>query len=239
MLTKLGMKKAKNKYGFHSSSQDNSQTTEHDSPDSSNLKHSVSSASSTNAHFLTTHNYLQPPPPASNQYSQLLSNSSGISSSSTRLNSASSINLSRKPTHGKADAGIIRVYIPSDSSNEAKFTNYKSLIANSSSTTSDILQQSLQKYNINMTTIASYALYDVVGTVVTLSSRVDDPKIPTEQFMELYARVLTETEKPLFIEKLWSPKDGYSWVLELAENERIDLFIRKYLFQACFSRSKV
>ena len=48
--------------------------------------------------------------------------------------------------HGKADAGIIRVYFP-DSSNEAKFTNYKSLIANSSSKTSDILQQSLQKYS--------------------------------------------------------------------------------------------
>lgn len=110
MLSKLGIKKAKNKYGFNSQP-DTSHTTDHDSPDSPNLKHSVSSASSTNAHFLTTHNYLQPPPPASNQYSQLLSNSSGVSvsnnnlnhplkssSSSTHLSSSSSVNLSRKPT---------------------------------------------------------------------------------------------------------------------------------------------
>ena len=50
--------------------------------------------------------------------------------------------------HGKADTGILRVYFPDDSSNEAKFTNYKSLMANSNSTTVDILQQSLQKYRI-------------------------------------------------------------------------------------------
>ena len=45
--------------------------------------------------------------------------------------------------------------------------------------------------------------------------------------MELYARVLTETEKPLFIEKLWSPKDGYSWFLELAEIKELTLFFTK------------
>ena len=49
--------------------------------------------------------------------------------------------------HGKADAGIIRVYYPDSENNEAKFTNYKSLMANSSSTTTDILEQSLQKYS--------------------------------------------------------------------------------------------
>ena len=99
MLSKLGIKKAKQKYGFQ---QDTGQNNyDHDIPETS-LRHSVSSASSTNAHFLTTHNYLQPPPPASNQYSQLLSNSSGVSLSNNNLSAtvaaAHANNLSRKPT---------------------------------------------------------------------------------------------------------------------------------------------
>ena len=109
MLSKLGIKKAKNKYGFD---RDVTQSTEHEFTDS-NLKHTSSSASSTNAHFLTTHNYLQPPPPASNQYSQLLSSSSTISNSINTINKSTvslhhsnSIHLSRKPT--KRDEKLVR-----------------------------------------------------------------------------------------------------------------------------------
>ena len=81
---------------------------------------------------------------------------------------------------------------------------------------------STEKRSINLfSKHSSYELYDVVGTVVKLSSQVDDPNIPTEQFMELYSRVLSETEKPLFIEKLWSPKDGYNKCKKMKQTQNL------------------
>ena len=115
---------------------------------------------------------------------------------------------------------IVRVYFPQE---QSKFTNYKSIRATSTSTTTEVLTQALIKYRIPEEEYCTYELFDVVGTIVKLTAQIDDPTglIPQEQFMELYSRNMNELERPMFIQDLWQAKEGYERRFELRQNAQI------------------
>ena len=127
------------------------------------------------------------------------------------------------------DRGIVRIYFPDS---DHKFTNYKSIMANISTNTEHILKSTLDKYNI-IESLESYKLFDVVGTVVKLTAKIDDPLIPEEQFIELYSRPMEFNEKPLFVQSLWTPNDGYLRRFELRRvmNKTISLNKAKDLYE--------
>jgi hypothetical protein len=167
-------------------------------------------APTVSSHTLTEESFLPPTKP--------MVNSAALQTTTSETNSKLSAYNNTSPPN------LVRIYLEKRAESAQKYSNYKAVLAKPDASTTDLLLNALTKYGIILHTNSEeeteiiscqYELFDVVGTVVKLPSRPDDPLMPEEQFVELYARNLADEERPLMIQNLWQPRDGYTRRFEI------------------------
>ncbi|XP_075422068.1 ras-associating and dilute domain-containing protein isoform X2 [Ascaphus truei] len=91
-------------------------------------------------------------------------------------------------------------------------THYKSVLATASSSTQELVKEALERYAVSKVQADQYVLCDVVGKLVGSH----------KQWAPECLRVLGDSEKPLVIQDLWKPKEGYSRRLELRKRSEVE-----------------
>ncbi|XP_030912415.1 ras-associating and dilute domain-containing protein [Geospiza fortis] len=97
--------------------------------------------------------------------------------------------------------GILKIF----GGNICAGTNYKSVLVTGSSGARELVKEALERYGLSQLSAAQYALCDVIGRF----------QGPEKQWQTEGLRVLGDHEKPLLIQDLWKPREGFSRRLEL------------------------
>ena len=96
---------------------------------------------------------------------------------------------------------------------------YKSVLASCRSTALELVKQALERYGLPAQYYRKFVLCDVVGNYVKESCILDggvfDETTACETWERIYARVLSDKDKPLLMQKFWKPLDGCSRRYEL------------------------
>ncbi|XP_066496790.1 LOW QUALITY PROTEIN: ras-associating and dilute domain-containing protein [Tiliqua scincoides] len=90
-------------------------------------------------------------------------------------------------------------------------THYKSVLATASSSAQELVKEALERYGLDKASSVHYVLCDVIGRFVGLE----------KQWQMEGLRVLRDHEKPLLIQDLWKPREGFSRRFEL--RKRLDV----------------
>ncbi|NXC51437.1 RADIL protein, partial [Penelope pileata] len=104
--------------------------------------------------------------------------------------------------------GILKIF----GGNICAGTNYKSVLATSSSGARELVKEALERYGLSQRSAAQYALCDVIG-------RFEGPE---KRWHTEGLRVLGDHEKPLLIQDLWKPREGFSRRLELRRRAEVE-----------------
>ncbi|XP_070617410.1 ras-associating and dilute domain-containing protein [Erythrolamprus reginae] len=91
-------------------------------------------------------------------------------------------------------------------------THYKSVLATSSSSAQELLKEALERYGLSRVDVSHYVLCDVVGTFA------DSEK----QWRMEGLRILRDHERPLLIQDLWKPREGFSRRFELRKRSEVE-----------------
>ncbi|NWS58967.1 RADIL protein, partial [Chunga burmeisteri] len=91
-------------------------------------------------------------------------------------------------------------------------TNYKSVLATGSSGARELVKEALERYGLSQLSAGQYALCDVIG-------RFEGPE---KRWQMEGLRVLGDHEKPLLIQDLWKPREGFSRRLELRKRAEVE-----------------
>nr|XP_056722262.1 LOW QUALITY PROTEIN: ras-associating and dilute domain-containing protein [Euleptes europaea] len=91
-------------------------------------------------------------------------------------------------------------------------THYKSVLATASSSAQELVKEALERYGLNKVNAGHYVLCDVVGRFVG----------PEKQWQMDGLRVLRDNEKPLLIQDLWKPREGFSRRFELRKRSEVE-----------------
>ncbi|KFP21786.1 Ras-associating and dilute domain-containing protein, partial [Egretta garzetta] len=97
--------------------------------------------------------------------------------------------------------GVLKIF----GGNICAGTNYKSVLATGSSGARELVKEALERYGLSQLSAGQYALCDVIG-------RFEGPE---KRWQTEGLRVLGDHEKPLLIQDLWKPREGFSRRLEL------------------------
>uniref|UniRef100_A0A8C3V0Q7 Ras-associating and dilute domain-containing protein n=1 Tax=Catharus ustulatus TaxID=91951 RepID=A0A8C3V0Q7_CATUS len=104
--------------------------------------------------------------------------------------------------------GILKIF----GGNICAGTNYKSVLVTGSSGARELVKEALERYGLSQLSAAQYALCDVIGRF----------QGPDKQWHTEGLRVLGDHEKPLLIQDLWKPREGFSRRLELRRRAEVE-----------------
>lgn len=104
--------------------------------------------------------------------------------------------------------GILKIF----GGNICAGTNYKSVLVTGSSGTRELVKEALERYGLSQLSAGQYALCDVIGRF----------QGPEKQWQTEGLRVLGDHEKPLLIQDLWKPREGFSRRLELRRRAEVE-----------------
>ncbi|XP_021266671.1 ras-associating and dilute domain-containing protein isoform X2 [Numida meleagris] len=104
--------------------------------------------------------------------------------------------------------GILKIF----GGNICAGTNYKSVLATGSSGARELVKEALERYGLSQLNAGQYALCDVIG-------RFEGPE---KRWQTEGLRVLGDHEKPLLIQDLWKPREGFSRRLELRRRAEVE-----------------
>ncbi|NXQ33406.1 RADIL protein, partial [Alaudala cheleensis] len=104
--------------------------------------------------------------------------------------------------------GILKIF----GGNICAGTNYKSVLVTGSSGARELVKEALERYGLSQLSAGQYALCDVIGRF----------QGPERQWHTEGLRVLGDHEKPLLIQDLWKPREGFSRRLELRRRAEVE-----------------
>ncbi|XP_009992019.1 PREDICTED: ras-associating and dilute domain-containing protein [Chaetura pelagica] len=104
--------------------------------------------------------------------------------------------------------GVLKIF----GGNICAGTNYKSVLATGSSGARELVKEALERYGLSQRSAGQYALCDVIG-------RFEGPE---KRWQTEGLRVLGDHEKPLLIQDLWKPREGFSRRLELRKRAEVE-----------------
>ncbi|XP_074137310.1 ras-associating and dilute domain-containing protein isoform X2 [Sminthopsis crassicaudata] len=104
--------------------------------------------------------------------------------------------------------GVLKVF----GDNVCTGAHYKSVLATASSSAQELVKEALERYALNAVSASQYVLCDVVGRFGGLG----------QQWQAEGLRVLRDNEKPLLIQDLWKPREGFSRRLELRKRSEVE-----------------
>uniref|UniRef100_A0A8C2I3S8 Ras-associating and dilute domain-containing protein n=1 Tax=Cyprinus carpio TaxID=7962 RepID=A0A8C2I3S8_CYPCA len=90
--------------------------------------------------------------------------------------------------------------------------NYKSVLATPRSSAQELIKEALERYSVNKVSACSYVLCDVIGRF----------EGPDRRWRTECLRALGNNEKPLLLQDLWKPKEGYSRRFELRRRAEVE-----------------
>ncbi|KAL4624409.1 ras-associating and dilute domain-containing protein [Arapaima gigas] len=90
--------------------------------------------------------------------------------------------------------------------------NYKSVLATPGSSARELVKEALERYSLNKASAASYVLCDVIGKF----------EGPEKRWRTECLRALGDSEKPLLLQDLWKPKEGFSRRFELRRRAEVE-----------------
>ncbi|XP_016391984.1 ras-associating and dilute domain-containing protein-like [Sinocyclocheilus rhinocerous] len=103
--------------------------------------------------------------------------------------------------------GILKIF----GSDICQGTNYKSVLATRHSSASELVKEALERYCLEKEDSSAYVLCDVIGRTGL------DHEWKTE-----CCRVVGDHEKPLMLQSLWKPKDGFSRRFEIQKRANVE-----------------
>ncbi|XP_044289498.1 ras-associating and dilute domain-containing protein isoform X3 [Varanus komodoensis] len=122
------------------------------------------------------------------------------------------------PTEGKEDPselstqvsapGVLKVF----GCHICAGTHYKSVLATASSSAQELVKEALERYGLSKLNAGHYVLCDVIGKFVGSE----------KQWQTEGLRVLRDNEKPLLIQDLWKPREGFSRRFELWRRSEVE-----------------
>ncbi|EMP33048.1 Ras-associating and dilute domain-containing protein [Chelonia mydas] len=104
--------------------------------------------------------------------------------------------------------GVLKIF----GGNICAGTNYKSVLATGSSSARELVKEALERYGLSKVDASHYVLCDVIGMFSGSE----------KQWQTEGLRVLGDNEKPLLIQDLWKPKEGFSRRLELRKRSEVE-----------------
>uniref|UniRef100_A0A8C0GGP9 Ras-associating and dilute domain-containing protein n=1 Tax=Chelonoidis abingdonii TaxID=106734 RepID=A0A8C0GGP9_CHEAB len=104
--------------------------------------------------------------------------------------------------------GVLKIF----GGNICAGTNYKSVLATESSSARELVKEALERYGLSKVDASHYVLCDVIGMFSGSE----------KQWQTEGLRVLGDNEKPLLIQDLWKPKEGFSRRLELRKRSEVE-----------------
>ncbi|XP_007498493.2 ras-associating and dilute domain-containing protein [Monodelphis domestica] len=104
--------------------------------------------------------------------------------------------------------GVLKVF----GDNVCSGAHYKSVLATASSSAQELVKEALERYALNAVSASQYVLCDVVGRFGDLG----------QQWQAECLRVLQDNEKPLLIQDLWKPREGFSRRFELRKRSDVE-----------------
>ncbi|KAJ7989509.1 hypothetical protein DPEC_G00305280 [Dallia pectoralis] len=103
--------------------------------------------------------------------------------------------------------GILKIF----GSDICQGTNYKSVLATTRSRAKELVKEALERYCLEKEDPNQYVLCDVIGRTGA------DHQWKTECF-----RVVSDHEKPLMLQSLWKPKEGFSRRFEIQKRATVE-----------------
>ncbi|KAK6311978.1 hypothetical protein J4Q44_G00176420 [Coregonus suidteri] len=103
--------------------------------------------------------------------------------------------------------GILKIF----GSDICQGTNYKSVLATTRSSAKELVKEALERYCLEKEDPSQYVLCDVIGQTGA------DHQWKTECF-----RVVGDHEKPLMLQSLWKPKEGFSRRFEIQKRVSVE-----------------
>ncbi|XP_072453771.1 ras-associating and dilute domain-containing protein isoform X3 [Notamacropus eugenii] len=104
--------------------------------------------------------------------------------------------------------GVLKVF----GDNVCTGAHYKSVLATATSSAQELVKEALERYALNAVSASQYVLCDVVGRFGDLG----------QQWQAECLRVLRDNEKPLLIQDLWKPREGFSRRFELRKRSEVE-----------------
>ena len=99
---------------------------------------------------------------------------------------------------------------------------YKSVLASCRSTALELVKQALERFGLPAQNYGKFVLCDVVGKYAKEGGELDDDDATScEKWERIYARVLSDNDKPLLMQKFWKPLDGCSRRYELHKRTQL------------------
>ncbi|XP_033736728.1 ras-associating and dilute domain-containing protein-like [Pecten maximus] len=95
---------------------------------------------------------------------------------------------------------------------------YKSVLASCRSTAPELVKQALERYGLSARLQDEYVLCDVVGRANAGSTRGLDTNNKVKRvprWKRMCTRILSDKDRPLFLQKFWRPSDGFCRRYEL------------------------
>ena len=91
---------------------------------------------------------------------------------------------------------------------------YKSVLASCRSTAVELVKQALERFGLPPQSYKKFVLCDVVGKYEG-DENTSDSFMKSGKWERVYARILSDKDKPLLLQKFWKPLDGCSRRYEL------------------------
>ncbi|XP_036394808.1 ras-associating and dilute domain-containing protein [Megalops cyprinoides] len=103
--------------------------------------------------------------------------------------------------------GILKIF----GSDICKGANYKSVLATTRSSAKELVKEALERYSLDKAEAGAYVLCDVIGRIG------EDCQWTMECF-----RVVGDNEKPLILQSLWKPKEGFARRFEIQKRASVE-----------------
>lgn len=94
--------------------------------------------------------------------------------------------------------------------------NYKSVLATPRSSAHELVKEALERYSLNKSTAHSYVLCDVIGRLE------GEGDVGGGGWRTECLRALGDNEKPLLLQELWKPREGYARRFELRRRAEVE-----------------
>ncbi|KAF5884250.1 ras-associating and dilute domain-containing protein isoform X1, partial [Clarias magur] len=104
--------------------------------------------------------------------------------------------------------GVLKIFGDEISSG----ANYKSVLATPRSSAQELIKEALERYSLNKGSASSYVLCDVIGRFEGAERR----------WRTECLRALGSNEKPLLLQELWKPKEGFARRFELRRRAEVE-----------------
>ncbi|XP_066560837.1 ras-associating and dilute domain-containing protein [Amia ocellicauda] len=103
--------------------------------------------------------------------------------------------------------GVLKIF----GNDISKGANYKSVLATPRSSAKELVKEALERYSLDKADAGAYVLCDVIGRTG------EDHQWRTECF-----RVVGSNEKPLILQSLWKPKEGFARRFEIQMKSSVE-----------------